>query len=886
MAISRNLLSWKVAASVALAAILTACGGGGGGGASTPSAPDPAPGFSVSIDRTELKFNGDEGSTIASQVVTGSGSGGTPPATIYTGGQDLGTALSEVLVQVVGEQVRFTVYPKPQLAAGEYKGSIRLFACTDERCTQHIKGSPAEVPYTVTIAKGLKVTPGTVQLSAMAGSRASANIAVQLPSGVSTFAATSNTSWLQISNVTSNGFSITADAKAPGIYQGLATVASGNRNAGVVVSYEVKADGSTITSITPDRKSVDFTATAGMNSDSQSLTVAVPAWGKALATSIQYRGNASGWLSVAPAANGKLTLSASAATLAAGNYQADLLLSAGQDVSPISVPVSINVLGANWAIAGPSTITADGSTAAAQLGGKLSIDIPNLPVQDWTVSSSASWLKLSRTTGATRTNQVDLTIDAAALAQLENFASHTAELTISLVSGKVFPTKFAVTLNKRVPQLHFISPYTRLPGETGTYIVRGRGFDSIADAAQALRFSGVTATRITRVNDTQLELAMPAQQQGNTTISLTNSLGSDSGSVTLKVVAQPAQVYAAATTQGAKGGIVFDAERQAVYTANKTLGAVMRFKKSGANWDASSASVPRAEGVALSPDGKTLLVTAASGQVVLFDPDTLTQQGSYKAGYIDGYELNSLPNLVMRNDGKALFNGYSGVEGGSGSMPYFDLVTRKFGNIGGSYAFGWAIASGDGSHINIVQSASYTPAPPMVTLDSNDTVAKPSSVGLSFWYEAAQSLRGERFVEGTYTVWDRDFNIIGKISLPEDGYYGRTPVLSPDGSRAYIMAYPSRYSGTATKPRVYVLDSSTRMITTTNLPLLGYFDLADYPTCNDDRYECNTRALGTISPDGKTLFFVGDTKLVVAPIPPVLNGSRVMMRRIVLPAKP
>lgn len=43
---------------------------------------------------------------------------------------------------------------------------------------------------------------------------------------------------------------------------------------------------------------------------------------------------------------------------------------------------------------------------------------------------------------------------------------------------------------------------------------------------------------------------------------------------------------------------------------------------------------------------------------------------------------------------------------------------------------------------------------------------------------------------------------------------------------------------------------------------MGYFDLADYPTCADSSYECNTRALGTISPDGKTLFFIGDANLI------------------------
>ncbi|MBF6907441.1 PD40 domain-containing protein, partial [Acinetobacter baumannii] len=136
----------------------------------------------------------------------------------------------------------------------------------------------------------------------------------------------------------------------------------------------------------------------------------------------------------------------------------------------------------------------------------------------------------------------------------------------------------------------------------------------------------------------------------------------------------------------------------------------------------------------------------------------------------------------------------------------------------------------------------------------------------------AQSLRGERFVEGTYRVYDRDFAVMGDLALAGSDYFGRTPVVSPDGSRVYVMAYSSAsLRGGPGTPRVYVFDSSQRMVVTTNLPLLGYFDLAHFPTCNNTEYACNTRATGAISPDGKTLFFLGDAHLVVAPIPQTLN---------------
>lgn len=870
---------------VIVASLLAACGGGGGssntGGG---SASDPAPGFSVSIDRTKLQFTGDEGSTLAPQIVLGTGSGNNVPTTAYFGGQDLGTAIDRVEARIYGTQAQFTVYPKRQLAAGEYAGTLRLSMCADTQCTQQFKGSPVDVSYTVSIAKGLKVTPYSLDLRALAGASASAPVTVQLPGGASSFSATTSTPWLQIQNITASGMTVVATSKAPGAYAGTVTISAANRQMTLPVNYTVATDASSVNSITPDHASLDFSAPAGYSSAGQQLKVILPAWAQGLTSTVQYLDGSTGWLSVTPGAAGNLSLVASASKLGTGVYRANLVLGGGTDVLPVSVPVTLNVLPAAWSVSGTSTFTVDAASTAGSLNGQISIDIPNLPVQTWQASSNASWLVLTRSSGALRTDKLGFSVNTSELLKLANNRSYTADIALSLSSGKAEATKFTVTLNKKLPELNYISPHTRLPGESGSYILRGHGFDAITDLSQALQVTGTTPATIVRVNDTQLNVSLPAAA-GDATFTLSNNLGSASGTVTLKTVSQAALSYAAVATQGNKGGMVFDPERQAVYTINKTLGALMRFK-AGASWDVSSVPVTSADAVAISPDGKSLIVTVTTGQIKLFDPDTLAMQGSYSAGGVSGDTLNNLPRIAVRNDGKVLFNGYSGVQDGAGAMAYFDLVSLGFGNIGGAYNFGWAVASGDGSHINIVQSASYSPQPPMVSLDGSDLSAKPAPGGLTFWYEGAQSLRGERFAEGTYTVWDRDFNTIGKVVIPDSNYFGRTPVFSPDGKRLYVMAYDSStlYAGSTGKPRVYVFDSSTRMVTSTNLPLLGSFDLQDFPTCNTNAYECNTRALGTITPDGKTLLFLGDANLLAVPIPAISGGKAMAMRRLVMPA--
>jgi hypothetical protein len=48
---------------------------------------------------------------------------------------------------------------------------------------------------------------------------------------------------------------------------------------------------------------------------------------------------------------------------------------------------------------------------------------------------------------------------------------------------------------------------------------------------------------------------------------------------------------------------------------------------------------------------------------------------------------------------------------------------------------------------------------------------------------------------------------------------------------------------------------------------VGFVDLADYPTCRIDAYECSTRTLLTVSADGRTLFAAGNAAVLAVPIP-------------------
>ena len=84
-----------------------------------------------------------------------------------------------------------------------------------------------------------------------------------------------------------------------------------------------------------------------------------------------------------------------------------------------------------------------------------------------------------------------------------------------------------------------------------------------------------------------------------------------------------------------------------------------------------------------------------------------------------------------------------------------------------------------------------------------------------------------------------------------------------------ILTYHEQDVGQApphAPPRVYVLDTSGD-VGDTAVPVLGFFELQDYPNCIDVLPGCAIRPPMAISLDGRTLFIAGESRFIVAPIP-------------------
>lgn len=629
--------------------------------------------------------------------------------------------------------------------------------------------------------------------------------------------------------------------------------------------------------------SLTFAAVENTTAPTQSLGVTLPTGSTAEpAVALQYAGTG-GWLTVNRTASG-YSVSASAAALPRGVYTATVIFTPAAPYSSVEVPVSLTV-GPGLVAPAPALHTVSAETTAASLAGSAPVNLAAGPVLSWTASSSAAWLRLTTASGTTGSS-LAYTIDPAGLQPLDNFSDHTATVTLSSSLAHVTPVTFTVTVRKQLPEVNGVGPYVVVAGRSSQVVVRGRGFGSVIDVPARLQTSGLAVSSVARVSDTELILQAAPAEATDRRLSFSNALGLDGGAAVLRVVAPQPYAYAAVPTTGTKRAMVLDAQRGVVYAPNVSQSRLDRYRFGGATgWAADGVAVDNILDAGLSPDGQSLVVTSTPGALRLLDPTSLVEQFrlDHAAGFSRYFTYES-PGIASTNDGRSwLAVGNTGWN----DLVYFDHATRTIrpsvlaSGVRTSYYGGpWAHVSRNGERLLVSQSASISPQPPMLYLDARDSLLRVNPGGKEFAYGASMSDDGSRALFDARELRDADFNVLGQVTVPwSTGYFGLVGSLSPDGRRAYVLAYHEAAISefpVAYLPRVFVFDTTS--ITAGESALLGHFDLAHYPTCRTRAYECVLRARTAISPDGLTLFYIGDAHLVVAPVPvnfqsPVAGGG-------------
>jgi hypothetical protein len=324
--------------------------------------------------------------------------------------------------------------------------------------------------------------------------------------------------------------------------------------------------------------------------------------------------------------------------------------------------------------------------------------------------------------------------------------------------------------------------------------------------------------------------------------------------------------------------LVYDAVHGDIYASYPTtyesigLSAIVRFRTNGMNWTSTSLSLPGLRDIALASDASVLAATDGSNQVHLIDLATFSVKSSHlSATEIGDQGSNTEAGIAFTNDGKLWMPTGAGYQWHG--LGFFDLRTLSFGTRPCPSCHGgpFFAVSGDGSRLMMTQSASITPTPPVLYMDTADGVFRTNPVGLDFFYWLTSlSDSGDRLLLNGYTVYDRTFGTVGAVPQPATGL--RAAQMSPDGRRAYVLTYAVE-PGTSALPVVQAFDTSAPAGTQVNLPLVGTFTLADFPACQAStypKYSCYKPRM-QVSKDGTTLMILGDKKLIVATIPKALR---------------
>ena len=877
-------------AAMGLAVLLSSCGGGG-------VDDSPGSGFRVSVDRSSLAFDYVEGTAPSPKVVLATGTGD-PGGTVYVNvvieGQ--GFAPSGVSVSLVGTRATFTFQPRLDLAAGTYTGRLLLMACPDPQCSRQFSGSPVAVSYTNVVHQGLRVTPGAVNLAATSGQTTSTHLNVQLPEGATSYSPVigSGADWLSLANVEAGALTLNTRALPGGRYVGALRVGSGTFDTTVPVVLDVSYPPSGTVDLAVGAQFLNFSSPASASAPEQALLVTPPNWSPDVAASIEYL-DGSDWLVATPGSAGNNTwrIGASAGVLNPGTYRAHLRFAGGYPSLPKSVSVTF-VVGDGLNVPAIQTLSVDSETTAAMLSGSTPVQASGGQALHWSATSASSWLQIDKASGDNGT-ALTWSIKPSSVAALANFATHTATIQIVTDLPNVPSGSMTVQLAKRLPDVQAVTPYTVVAGQPTRVTISGRGFESVSSLPGRLSIAGVTPTRITRLSDSLLQVQLPALAAGPAAVQITNALGQATESKTLKSIGAQTFGYASyPAPAGLAQTALYDAERRAFFvTRSQGLGfynSVSRLSYDGSGWVSTPLVADDIGDVGLNQDGSALLATTSSGELRWLSPtDGTDLKPRLNVGIaMRGSFLSQ--GLPVSPDGRLWFATGTASGGGFAELTTLNLNTGervKPTEPTGYHSFynGPTFAmSRNGSRLLGQQNSGISGGDELTYGVRVDPVTNVVSLTIKVRspFDIRFTADGQHTLLNFKRVLDGNDDLFGLVQLPAVDQFDWTVVaaqITSSGSRVYLLAYPVQgnleASSSGIKPRVYVIDSSTASADPAGLPVLGYFEIDDYPSpCSTAYSACWALLASAITPDDRTLFFAGSLRNVVVPVATTLKAAQ------------
>jgi hypothetical protein len=386
---------------------LISCGGGGGDDSDEGGSGGGGSSFQVSVDRTSVAFDFNQGSNPASQVIRATWTG-TPPEQVYVAAILQGAGLSQTIPVVIGEtSATVTLNAAGGLAGGTYNGQVSLLVCADQACAQRIGGSPIQINYTVNVRTPVFAGPGSIVFQYTRGTTIEATpVALNIAAGAGAWTASANASFITLSKTSGNGAGtlevfFNPEGLASSSYQGTVTVtgASGAQTVSVTLNLTTPVIGVSL----PPPLTFEF---SGINGAPFTPVTAGVAINTTTTLPMSVSSNQP-WLVVsspfssAPG-NFTLTINPALAALASGVHAATLRIEVGNGNYNVvrEIPVSLSLTAPTLSFTDSIVLGGPTGRDFEQVSAQVSLNT-GTNAYAWSVAGVPAWLGLNRTSGST-----------------------------------------------------------------------------------------------------------------------------------------------------------------------------------------------------------------------------------------------------------------------------------------------------------------------------------------------------------------------------------------------------------------------------------------------------------------------------------------------------
>lgn len=505
----------------------------------------------------------------------------------------------------------------------------------------------------------------------------------------------------------------------------------------------------------------------------------------------------------------------------------------------------------------PQALTVTPTTSPAQavttltLTDSVNSTVPNLSLP-WTLKqSSAPWLKVDKTQGATATAQVlQVSVDTA-FNQLPT-GTYDEKLIFSYTTPDNVSKELEipVKVTSELPSLQLASPYVMMPNTAGTLIIRGYGFDRLS--ANSRIMIGDNAYPIgTSPTPTQLTVAHSGFAAGVYPVRL--DMNSAFPLKSSNLIVKPTVVTSKQTlaVPGSRNAMVFDAERDQLYAYNASLSQLEMFSVQSGKWALSrTKTVSDLSHMALTKDGRQLIATQRN-ELWSYDltkenwPATLLLKTS------DGNCSTRLSTVATLNDNKVAVGSYFENCSGYTNVYLFDLLRNK--TFGTFNAYNSSVNSTiDGAKLVISQNG-LSPAPHVQLLDSLAYQPVPTRLAGNFG-QAELNSNGTRIMFNHAAIYDGALNVHGVVSSTDN--FMQKVAFSRLREQAWVfkVGYQAPF-----ETRLELIDISTA--TLTSYPIVRSITLSDVTVATPA-----TETVLLVTPDDQMAIISMPNQLIFYPL--------------------